>query len=216
MTARDRQRETDAREHADPACAPVFRRCVRCGYSLRGLAANGQCPECGLRFDERCALYRVTNPRQVLVLLILIFTGGWISLKRLPHLVDLTGASAWDTVGSLVAILWVVLVATGLWFVVKRYRRGFAVAITGDGLIARLPGFREDLIPWRDIRSAAIQEHPADKPQVASLLMRDADKTVRIGGVVNVFPDRATVQRFVDEVNARVGAVVNRADPAAG
>ncbi len=188
-----------------PAFAPVFKKCVRCGYSLRGLPANHICPECGLRFDERCALYRVTNPRQLLAFWLMILGGGWVGLKNLPHLTNLAGASAWDTVGALAGALWVVFVAAGIWFFVRRYRRGFKVAITSDGLILRLPGFSDDLIPWRDIGGASIKERPAGKPQVASVFLRSTNKTVEIGGVANMFPKRAAVERFVQEVNERVG-----------
>jgi hypothetical protein len=29
--------------------------CTNCGYDLRGLSASGHCPECGFRFEFRCA-----------------------------------------------------------------------------------------------------------------------------------------------------------------
>jgi len=193
-------------DNEKPGSVPVFKKCVRCGYSLRGLSANRACPECGLRFDERCALYGATNPRQILALWLLILGGGWVSLKNLPHLTNLADASAWDTVGALAGALWVVFVAAGIWFFVRRYRRGFKVAITSDGLILRLPGFSDDLLPWRDIGGASIKERPAGKPQVASVLLRSPNKTVEIGGVANVFPKRAAVERFVREVNERVGS----------
>jgi hypothetical protein len=77
-----------------------------------------------LRFDERCALYRVSNPKQVLALWFMILGWGWVSLKNLPHLANLADASAWDTVGALAGALWVVFVAAGIWFFVRRYRRG--------------------------------------------------------------------------------------------
>lgn len=192
----------------DPTVASVFKKCVRCGYSLRGLPANHRCPECGLRFDERCALYRVTNPRQLLAFWLMILGGGWVSLKNLPHFANLAGASAWETVGALAGALWIVFVAAGIWFFVRRYRRGFEVAITGDGLILRLPGFSEDLIPWRDIGGASAKECPAEKPQIASVFIRSKNKTVAIGGVANVFPKRADVERFVAEVNDRVAATI--------
>ena len=189
-----------------PAFASVFKKCVRCGYSLRGLPANHICPECGLRFDERGALYRVTNPRQLLAFWLMILGGGWVSLKNLPHFANLAGASAWETVGALAGALWVVFVAAGIWFFIRRYRRSFEVAITSDGLILRLPGFSDDLIPWSDIGGASIKEHPAAKPQIASVLLRGKNKTVEIGGVANVFPRRADVERFVAEVNDRLDA----------
>ena len=139
-----------------PASVPVFTKCVRCGYSLRGLSASCACPECGLRLDEQCALYGATNPKQILALWLMILGGGWISLKNLPHLSNLADASAWETLGALTGALWIVFVAAGIWFFVRRYRQGFKAAITSDGLILRLPGFSDDLLPWRDIGGASI------------------------------------------------------------
>jgi predicted RNA-binding Zn-ribbon protein involved in translation (DUF1610 family) len=193
--------------HPDkPAPAPVFKKCVRCGYSLRGLPANHACPECGLRFDERCALYRVTNPRQLMVFWLMIFGGGWVALKHLPHIANLGNASAWDIVGALAGLVWIICVPIAVWFFVRHYRRGFEVAITSDGLIVRLPGFSDALIPWRDIGGASIKDRPAGKPQVASVVLKSKNKTVDIGGVANVFPTRADVEQFVRHVTERLDA----------
>lgn len=184
----------------------MFKKCVRCGYSLRGLPANHVCPECGLRFDERCASYRVTNPRQVLILWIMILGGGWVSLKNLPHFANLAAASAWERVGAFAAVLWVAFVVAAAWHFARRYRRGFEVAITSDGLILRLPGFSDDLIPWRDVGRASIKKRSARKPQIALVFLNRKNKTVEIGGVANVFPRRTDVERFVAQVNDRVNA----------
>jgi hypothetical protein len=183
---------------------PVFKNCARCGYSLRGLPANHACPECGLRFDEQCALYRVTNPRQLMVFWLMVFGGGWVALKHLPHFANLGGASAWEMIGALAGVVWIVCVPIAVWFIVRSYRRGFEVAITSDGLIVRLPGFSDDLIPWRDIGGASIKDRPAGKPQVASVFLRSKNKTVEIGGVANVFPKRADVGHFVRQVMERL------------
>lgn len=187
-----------------PVVAPVFRRCPRCQYSLRGLPTNHACPECGLAFDERCLLYRVTNPKQLLAFWLMILGGGWVSPKNLPHFANLVGASAWERVSALAGALWVIFVTAGIWFFVRRYRRGFEAATTGHGLILRLPGFSEDLIPWGDIGGASIKERPTGKPQIASVLLRSKNKTVEVGGVANVFPRRADVERFVEEVDERL------------
>ena len=195
------------------AVAPVFKKCVRCGYSLRGLPANHRCPECGLRFDERCALYRVTNPRQLLALWLIVFGGGWVSLRNLPHLAKLGSASAWQKVGAIAGALWFVIAVIGVWLFVRHYRRGFEVAITSDGLILRLPGFSDDLMPWSDIGGASARQRPAGKPQIASVFLRSRNKTVEIGGVANVFPRRGDVERFVAEVNDRVDAKKDESMP---
>lgn len=182
----------------------AFKKCARCGYSLRGLPGNHACPECGLRFDERCERYRVTNPKQVLFVWIAIFSGGWVALKNLPHVSNLSAASAWNRVGALAAVAWVFFVGFGVWFLVQRYRKGFEVAVTGDGLIVRLPGFDDKLIPWDNIGNASVKQMPEEKPQVAEVFFKDKQKNVSIGGVANVFPTPVHVQRFVEQVKGRI------------
>ena len=184
---------------------PVFKRCPRCTYSLRGLPANHACPECGLRFDERCELYRVANPRQVFFVWMVIFGSGWVVLKHLPQVANFAAASAWDKVGAVAAVAWFFFVGFAIWFLVKRYRRGFEVAVTGDGLIVRLPGFNDELIPWDKIGGASVVKVPEGKRQIAAVLLRDKPKDMRIGGVADVFPTRSDVERFVGQVNARAG-----------
>ena len=190
-----------------PAAQPVFKKCPRCEYSLRGLPANHVCPECGLAFDERCELYRATNPKQILFVWVAIFGGGWIVLKNLPYMVNFAAASAWEKIAALAAVAWFVSVPFFVWFLVKGYRRGYEVAVTGDGLIIRLPGFADDLIPWANIVEASVKEKPEGKPQVASVVLKAGRRTLDIGGVGNVFPKRADAERFVDQVNQRVRTV---------
>jgi predicted RNA-binding Zn-ribbon protein involved in translation (DUF1610 family) len=192
---------------------PVFEKCIRCGYSLRGLPANHACPECGLRLYERCASYRVTNARQLMVFCLMIFGGGWVALKHLPHVANLGGASAWEMIGGLAGVVWIVCVPIAAWFIVRSYRRGFEVAITSDGLIVRLPGFSDDRMPCRDIGDASVKDRPAGKPQVACIFLRSKNKTVEIGGVANVFPKRPDVEQFVRQVTERLDSADDEGDP---
>ncbi len=127
-----------------------------------------------------------------------------MNLKHLRFLTNLEGASAWETFLAMLAFVWLVVIAIGIWFFVKRYRQGFEVAIVSNGLIVKLPGFGDDLIPWSDIEKADIKDLKEDKPQIARVSMKGKNKIVDIGGVANVFPTRDDVQRFVDEVNRRV------------
>ena len=81
------------------------------------------------------------------------------------------------------------------------------IAGIGSGLIVRLPAYADDLIPWDNVVGASIKEKPEAKPQVASVILKGGRKSMDIGGVNNVFPKRADVQRFVDQVNMRVREV---------
>ena len=81
------------------------------------------------------------------------------------------------------------------------------MAVTGDGLIVRLPGYADDLIPWANIVEASVKEKPENKPQEASVILKAGRKSLDIGGVGNVFPKRADVERFVEQVNQRVRTI---------
>jgi hypothetical protein len=107
-------------------------------------------------------------------------------------------------VGALAGALWLVFVAVGVCVFIKRYRQGFQVAITSDGLMMHMPGLSDDLIPWSDIAGASVKERPTSKPQIATVVLRSKKKTVEIGGVANVFPRLADVERFVQQVNERL------------
>ena len=63
------------------------------------MPADHACPECGLRFDARCELYRAANARQILFLWIAIFGGGWIVLRNLAYLGKFATATWWQKIG---------------------------------------------------------------------------------------------------------------------
>lgn len=146
----------------------------------------------------------MANPRQVLVVWLAIIGSGWVVLKHLGHVANFAAASAWDKVAAVAAVAWFFFVGFGFWFLVKRYRRGFEVAVSGDGLIVRLPGFNDELIAWDKVGGASVMDIPDGKRQIAAVFLRDKQKNVRIGGVANVFPTRDDVCRFVRQVNARI------------
>ena len=148
----------------------------------------------------------MTNPKQVLIVWIAIFSGGWVVLQNLPHVFNFAAASAWDKVGAVAAIAWFFFVGFGVWFLVKRFRRGYEVAVTSDGLIVRLPGFDDKLIPWDNIGGASFKQIQEGKHQIADVFFKDKQKNVSIGGVANVFPTRADVERFVEQVKDRIKA----------
>jgi hypothetical protein len=186
--------------------APVFKHCPRCGYRLRGLPADHHCPECGLRYDQRCSLFPVTNPRQVLIISLCMLGGGWAVLQNLPHLFDLRNATNMETFLAFCAVAWLIMVPCFLWVLYRRYRQGFKVAITTDGLLAYMPGTKEGLIPWTDIARVEVKPLPDQKPQVAFVHFRTKRSKLQLGGVANCFPTPDHVTRFANEVTARIAA----------
>lgn len=185
---------------------PVFSRCPRCRYNLRGLPAKHACPECGLHFDPGCAIFPVHNPRQVLLVWAAILGGGWISLKKLPHVINASQSSFSDLFVGFAGLVWLTLALIGAFWFARRYRQGFLVAIASDGLILRLPNTPTDLIPWSQINSVQRKPLPATKPQVVRIYLEPRNKRLDLGGVANVFPTPAEAEQFVKTVQSRLQA----------
>lgn len=188
----------------------VFKSCPRCDYSLRGIPADYACPECGLRFDERCELYRVNNPKQLLGVWIAIIVCGWALLRNLPHLGNFGAATLWEKCCAVLAVIWFPSAAYGIWFMVERYRTGFGVAVTGDGLIVRLLVSDDELIPWNNIGDASVMDRPKRKHRIVRVFLKDKQKHVDIGGLANVFPSLADAKRFVGQVKSRIGSAIGK------
>ncbi len=186
------------------AAEPVFTNCVRCGYALRGLPVDHFFPECGLRFDERCALFRATDAKGILIFWFMILGTGWTSLEHLPGITNLANLPVHERFMAITAVAWIVCAVAAVWFLVKRYRKGFEVAITTDGLILNLPGFKSDLIPWSGVSKPSVKHRAEGKPQIASLYLKSKKTDVDIGGMANVFPRRSDVERFVSLVQERI------------
>ena len=87
-------------------------------------------------------------------------------------------------------------------------------ALCTDGLIIRLVGFKDELVPWSDLAEASVRPQPAKKPQIARLRFANKSKTIDVGGIYNVFPTPAHVERFVRQVNERI--YLAREPPASG
>lgn len=107
-------------------------------------------------------------------------------------------------IGALAAVAWIFFIGFAIWFLVRRYRRGYEVAVTGDGLIIRLPGYDDGLIPWANVAEVSVKETNEGKSKVASVILKDRGKKLDIGGVCNVFPKREDVERFVEQVYSRI------------
>lgn len=183
-----------------------FARCPRCDYSFRGLPANHACPECGLKYDEACAIFSVVNPKQLVVVWIVVISTGWVPLTSLPHLANFAAATTFEKIGAIAGLVWIPMVIGFAWILYKRYRRGFKVVVTGDALILELPGMSDNLIPWGRVDSASIMDVRKWQGHVVGMKLANPERTIQIGGVANVFPTRAVAERFVKEVCRRAKA----------
>ena len=88
-------------------------------------------------------------------------------------------------------------------FLYRRYRRGQYVAVTTDGLIMRLVGHGDDLIAWSRVVSVTDKNQKQQKPQIARLQLREPTRSFDLGGLYNVFPTRAAIEQFVEQVQRR-------------
>ena len=186
----------------EPSTRSAYQKCARCEYRLRGLPANHACPECGLRYDERSERYRVTNPNVILAIYAGMFGTAWISTKGLPNLFRWSSVSWWDRIHGLAGVAWLVMMALVIWMLIRHYRIGQEVAVTGDGLLLRMMGFNNDLVPWSRIDGAEIKVHP--KQQIALVTVKDRKRPVEIGSVQRFFPKKEDLERFVAQVNDHV------------
>jgi predicted RNA-binding Zn-ribbon protein involved in translation (DUF1610 family) len=177
--------------------------CARCGYALRGLPANYACPECGLRYDERCAIYRMTHGRRDYLLWLLLFGLLLFTVANFRHLRDLSSISAFDLISLVGTGICMIGAPIAIASLTRRYRQGFCVAITTDGLFVRLPNSPEKLIPWSEVGAMTVKVRLSGHMQIVTIVHRPNLHLIRIGGFANVFPRRADVEQFAQEVQTR-------------
>lgn len=140
----------------DPWLTETPELCLVCGYALRGLAAPGVCPECGLPFDKQQLVIAGVPNRKAggsatrRVLWVALFTGFIVEVYTWPLQVYLL---TWEVPLVILALLlgaFVALLMTG-----PRERRGVERFFVTRAGIARLPlkvppGSKPDsrLVPW--------------------------------------------------------------------
>lgn len=188
---------------SDAAAQPPFGSCPRCTYCLRGLPADHYCPECGLGFDPGCELYRVTNPKQFLLIWGLIFGGGWVNLKSIQYWGSWQTETLWHKIYAVAGAVWIICLIFGVLWVCRAYRRGQKVAVTTDGLFIQMASADDGLIPWSSIRQAVAEKK--GKTHIAIITRCNPDKPIRLGDMYKLFGTGQDARRFVDQVNARAG-----------
>ncbi len=174
--------------------------CPRCNYSLKGLPAEHTCAECRLIYDADSEIFRHRNPSRVV----------WAGLGGALGVMILTIGPAGDvlrivpvSMRPLFVVLWLVALivfflsaAAALYY---RKTRGFLVAILPGGLLPRLAGDEQGVIPWGEIVGVA-----ADRfRKIVILRIGKELKTIRIRGF---FRNDEEIDAFMAKVNARRAA----------
>jgi len=152
----------------------TLERCPRCDYLLRGLPEEGQCPECGLKYDnETIVLEGVSReksqiPRSRVVLWLLIILGFmcWPSLCMVPSSI-LTGGSPRDISTAISLVVWIVWISLFIYLLLtrKRNRSGmqmYFLSKEGFGLCADLKSgqpINTLLHSWDDVNTFHLKPH---------------------------------------------------------
>ncbi|HNO78974.1 MAG TPA: hypothetical protein PKN33_13020 [Phycisphaerae bacterium] len=149
-------------------------------------------------------MFPVVNPKRVFVfwgLFFIYFFGHVIDLPRIGNLPNLTAGEKFEAFVNVALLVALIVVS---WKFITRYRRGYKVAVTSDGLFLHLPGCSDNLIPWNGVGRASVKPVSEGKPQMATLLLRKQKMYIDIGGAANVFPKRADVELFVRLVREHI------------
>jgi hypothetical protein len=206
----------------EPAPGPPFDRCPQCRYSLRGLPASGACPWCELRYDQDSVIHRAHNAFRLMLRAVLpVVFGQTLTFAVLFIVVDLSMAQLLTWRGGL-TMLFPVSLALGVllptfrtaWV---RFRSGYGVALTGDGLLCfhdSLAGQRP--VPWGRIVSADLVGTEGEFPPAVRLELRNPRSSLTIGKrPVRLFDSPSEAQQFADDITSRIAAI-NAVDQGVG
>lgn len=178
---------------------PVFKKCVRCGYSLRGLPASHACPECGLGFDGQCALYAAPKPPRWYALSFPLFVGAvWVALDYLRHFPPIAQASLEQFLAAMVLSIGLLCCPYFTWVLIKVVRGGLKIAVMTDGLLVNLPGYRNELFLWTNIAGAS------SGANTISVRLKKERRIVALGGEYKPFRTPADAQRCAAQINERL------------
>ncbi|MCA9252670.1 MAG: hypothetical protein KDA54_16200 [Phycisphaerales bacterium] len=160
--------------------------CPRCFYSLAGLPSELRCPECGLKYDSRSALWQRRRPVLAFVM------GGGVALA-------IAFGAIWGMrslgVGTSYSVM-TTLIGLGIflsltWFLCVRYRTYFStrvVAVLPEGLFWKVSFLPGRTIPWNRITEARLYR-VSNKVDIKL----GPVLTFNVGGV---FVDRAETEAF--------------------
>ncbi len=156
--------------------------CPQCDYSLRGLPANHNCPECGLAYDEYSAIWRQRPRKRELVFTIIITLSMtymlFQSARFLPEFLQVL----------FFIVVLLVLISQTIWFW-SLCRDGRFVAIMPHGMILRIDQKNITCLSWSDITDAFVT--PLSPGAIITL------KTGKNIGISHIFSTLAESKAFV-------------------
>lgn len=180
-------------------------RCPRCSYSLVGLPSEHSCPECGLQYDEKTLVWRITGlrafiysmtPRQYLVF------GLLCVLALLPAIPSAAVFLKLPSRPLLKLLITVLLFAVAFYWVRRRMRHGVVVALLPEGMYLANAGDASggSLPRSRIINWSTVQE----------IVWHESQKLVEVcctggtGAISIVFGDTEAGLAFVREASVRL------------
>lgn len=176
--------------------------CPRCNYDLRGLPADHQCPECGLKYDAESEAFRIPRRRWRT-----IGECCWalFGVTYFPWIVWRTGNALGVLFTVLMILLFSIFAASLLWLRRRAHLRGgYVVAVLPEGVFFR--HLRERMFAYSDF--VTVLSRPRLRHAVLAKLPDELLVNVSSAGRIigDVFDSADSVRRFASLVEQRLAA----------
>ncbi len=165
--------------------------CPQCKYSLKGLPANHNCPECGFEYDAETAAWHHQPSRiwtSFEILATLFFGGSFVN-----GAIDKTQSAGGLRLFDLLFILGFVFM---LWLLIRGFSASLTIATTPGGLYIKKGRRHGTLVPWAQVQRVfwSVASRKCE--------LKIASK-VRMKLITRIFEDQADFEDFESEVQER-------------
>lgn len=165
--------------------------CPQCRYSLKGLPADHNCPECGFEYDaETAAWHRQTSKIWTSLGILLTLSFGGFVLKE--AIANLQSARGWRLSNLLFLLSIVVL----LWSLIRQFSASLTIATTPRGLYIKKGRRHGTFVPWEQVQRVfwSVASRKCE--------LKIASK-VRMNLITSIFKDQADFEEFQTQVETR-------------
>ncbi len=171
--------------------------CLRCNYALDGLPQEHACPECGLRYGAGDAVWRDRRPRRIWFVALGVFALYVLTFYALDARFG-SGSAPWVRHLLMALGLTVFLLLAPSPSSLPTLRRGRFIALTADGIVARLSSPTVRLLPW----DGMVDFYVDALGKLATAEYADDFVPLHISGL---FADGHELRAFEAAVRARIG-----------